>query len=223
MAASSPRAGSSPRRARLLLLALAIGSAGLISAHAAGPRQSDLPISLDAASSDFDYRNNTLRFRQVRIVQGTVRVDADEATATGLNFENSRWEFRGNVHIEVEGGSLASNDALVTFVDNQIATAVITGSPATFEQKLKESEDIAQGRAGRIEYDFTAGNVRLVEDAYLTDGRNDIHGQTLVYSIRDQRVLAEASEQGQDRVRITINPRSMEESEQKKNGADRPQ
>jgi lipopolysaccharide export system protein LptA len=63
--------------------------------------------------------------------------------------------------------------------------------------------------------------VQLVEDAYLTDGRNDIHGQTLVYSIRDQRVLAEASAQGQERVRITINPRSMEE--EKKPEADRPQ
>jgi lipopolysaccharide export system protein LptA len=207
-----------------LVLALAIGCASLISAHAAGPaRRSDLPISLDAASSDFDYRNNTLRFRQVRIVQGTVRVDADEATATGLNFENSRWEFRGNVHIEVEGGSLASSEAQVTFVGNQIATAIITGSPATFEQKLKESEDIAKGHAARIEYDFTAGNVRLVEDAYLTDGRNDIHGQTLVYSIRDQRVLAEAGAQGEERVRITINPRSMEAEQQKKNGAERPQ
>jgi lipopolysaccharide export system protein LptA len=222
MVASSHRAVDSAQRA-LLALAFAIG----IAAHgadacAAGPRKSDQPISLDAASSDFDYRNNTLRFRQVRIVQGTVRVEAEEATATGLNFENSRWEFHGNVHIDVEGGSLASSEAQVTFVNNEITTAVITGSPATFEQKLKETDDIAKGRAGRIEYDFTAGNVQLVQDAYLTDGRNDIHGQTLVYSIRDQRVLAEAGAQGQERVRITINPRSKQ-IEQEKNGADRPQ
>ena len=197
------------------------GACLLREAHAVAPGQSELPISLDAASSEFDYRNNTLHFRQVRIVQGTVRVNADEATATGLDFENSRWEFRGNVRIEVEGGSLASNDAQVTFVNNQIASAIITGSPATFEQKLKDSEGIARGRAGRIEYDFTAGSVRLLEDAYLTDGRNDINGQTLVYSIRDQRVLAEASAQGEERVRITINPRSMED--EKKKGADRPQ
>ena len=219
MVGSFPRAPSSSR----LALALALyGACAFAAVHAAGPRQSDLPISLEAASSDFDYRNNTLRFRQVRIVQGNVRVDADEATATGLNFENSRWEFRGNVRMQVEGGSLTSNEAEVTFVDNQIAKAVITGTPATFEQKLKESDDIAKGRAGRIEYDFTAGNVQLLEDAYLTDGRNDIHGQKLVYSIGDQRVLAEASEQGQERVRITINPRSVED-EQKKEGADRPQ
>jgi lipopolysaccharide transport protein LptA len=219
MVASFPRVDS-VRRACLVLV-LALGIACSVTAHGAGPRQSDLPISLDAASSDFDYKNNTLRFRQVRIVQGTVQVEAEEATATGLNFENSRWEFRGNVRIHVEGGSLTSNEAEVTFVNNQIAKALITGTPATFEQKLKDTEDIAKGRAGRIEYDFTAGNVQLVEDAYLTDGRNDIHGQTLVYSIRDQRVLAEASAQGQERVRITINPRSMEE--EKKPEADRPQ
>lgn len=222
MDASSLRIRSSLRRAPLAL-ALAVCACGFAPAHAAGPRQSDLPISLDAASSDFDYRNNTLRFREVRIVQGNVRVEANEATATGLNFENSRWEFRGNVRIEVEGGSLASNEAEVNFMNNQIATAVITGSPATFEQKLKDSEGIAKGRAGRIEYDFTAGKVQLAQDAYLTDGRNDIHGQTLVYSIRDQRVLAEASEQGQERVRITINPRSVQEEQQKKDAAERPQ
>jgi lipopolysaccharide transport protein LptA len=219
MVASFPRVDS-VRRASLVLV-LALGIACSVTAYGAGPRQSDLPISLDAASSDFDYKNNTLRFRQVRIVQGTVQVEAEEATATGLNFENSRWEFRGNVRIHVEGGSLTSNEAEVTFVNNQIAKALITGTPATFEQKLKDTADIAKGRAGRIEYDFTAGSVQLVEDAYLTDGRNDIHGQTLVYSIRDQRVLAEASAQGQERVRITINPRNMEE--EKKPEADRPQ
>src|SRR5262245_18367560 len=150
--------GSFPRPSwSRVALALALSAACAFVVHAAGPRQSDLPISLDAASSDFDYKNNTLRFKQVRIVQGTVRVEAQEATATGLNFENSRWEFHGNVRIDVEGGSLTSDEAQVTFVNNQIATAVITGAPATFEQKLKESDDIAKGRAGRIEYDFTAG------------------------------------------------------------------
>lgn len=221
MVASFHHAVSSPARARIALALLACLLGAPADSHAAGPRQADLPISLDAASSDFDYRNNTLRFRQVRIVQGTVRVEADEATATGLNFENSRWEFRGNVRMEVDGGSLTSDQAQVTFVNNQIATAVITGTPASFEQKLKDSDAIARGRAGRIDYDFTDGTVRLAEDAYLTDGRNDIRGQTLVYSIRDQRVVAEAGEQGNERVRITINPRSLEDAQT--NGADRPQ
>jgi lipopolysaccharide transport protein LptA len=195
------------RAAAILALGLTIlASVG----NGAGPRQADLPINVDAESSDFDYAKNTLLFRKVRVSQGKTSVEADEATATGLNFENSRWVFRHNVKIHVEGGSLTSDDAAVTFADNQIARALITGSPAEFEQKLENSEDIAHGSAGSIEYDFTSSTIRMLQDAYLTDGHNDIRGQTLVYSIREQRVLANASDQGDERVRITINPRSVE-------------
>src|SRR5262245_34419728 len=191
--------------------ALSLGLLLLTSAvNGAGPRQSGLPINVDAESSDFDYAKNTLLFRKVRVTQGTTSVEADEATATGLNFENSRWVFRHNVKINVESGSLTSDEAAVTFADNQIARALITGSPAAFEQKLENSEDIARGRAGSIEYDFSSDTIRMLQDAYLTDGHNDIRGQTLVYSIREQRVLANASDQGDERVRITINPRSVE-------------
>jgi lipopolysaccharide transport protein LptA len=178
--------------------------------NGAGPKGSNLPINVDAVSSDFDYAKNTLLFRKVRVSQGTTSVEAEEATATGLNFDNSRWVFRSNVKISVDGGSLTSDEAAVTFSDNQIARAVITGSPAQFEQKLENSEDVAHGRAASIEYDFTTETIRMLQDAYLTDGHNDIRGQTLVYSIRDQRVLANPSDQGDERVRITINPRSVE-------------
>jgi lipopolysaccharide transport protein LptA len=189
--------------------------------QAAGPRRADLPISLQAASSDFDYKNNTLRFRQVQITQGTVSVAADEANATGLNFENSSWKFHGNVRIEVEGGSLSSDEANVTFVNNQIERATINGSPASFEHKLDNSTELARGSAATIQYEFATGTVRLTQDAFLTDGRNDIRGQSLVYSIAEQRVLAGADEQGNERVRITINPRSLEDGQTEE--PDRPQ
>jgi lipopolysaccharide transport protein LptA len=196
---------------RLAAVSLALGLMLLADVgNGAGPKGSDLPINVDAKSSDFDYAKDTLLFRKVRVSQGTTSVEADEATATGLNFDNSRWVFRSNVKISVEGGSLTSDEAAVTFANNQIARAVITGSPAQFEQKLENSEDIAHGRAASIEYDFTTETIRMLQDAYLTDGHNDIRGQTLVYSIREQRVLANPSDQGDERVRITINPRSVE-------------
>lgn len=208
---ADPPALRSPTASLLLACLLASGMA-----QAAGPRQSELPINVDATSSDFDYRNNTLLFRDVVITQGAVQVRANEATATGLNFEDSEWVFRGNVRITVEGGSLQSEEARVNFINNAIAKAIITGSPASFEQKLEDSPEIARGRAGTIQYDVTGATVRLQRDAYLTDGRNDISGETLVYSIRDQRVLANAEEQGDERVHITINPRSLEEAQKKR-------
>jgi len=205
--------------ARIVACALALACCAFApsAAHAAGPRRGELPIDVDAASSDFDYRNNALLFREVIITQGAVQVRANEATATGLDFENSEWVFRGNVRIRVEGGSLNSDEARVSFVSNRIARAIISGSPASFEQEL-ENDDMARGRAGTIEYDFDDSTVRLRRDAYLTDGRNDISGETLVYSIRDQRVLANAEEQGDERVHITINPRAVEEAQKQKEG-----
>jgi len=194
---------------------------GIRCAEAAGPNRSDLPINVDAASSDFDYKNNVLLFREVIITQGEVQVRADNATATGLDFNSSEWVLRGNVRIRVEGGSLTSNEARVNFASNRIANARIVGSPASFEQKL-ENGDMARGRAGDIEYDFTGATVRLRRDAFLTDGRNDISGETLVYSIQDERVLANAEEQGDERVHITINPKAVEDARKDKEKAAEP-
>lgn len=212
MAVSSPesRRGRSPV-ARVL--ALLIGACCLsVVAFGAGPRRSEQSIEVAASFTEIDLRNNTALLREVTIKQGDVRVQANEATASGgvENFDNNQWVLKGNVRITMPSGMLLADEATVSFLDNRIARAVITGSPASFEQKLEDSNELARGRAGSIEYDVDAETVHLLHDAFLTDGRNDIRGQTLVYSIRDQRVLANATEQGEERVHITINPRALE-------------
>jgi len=166
------------------------------------------PITVDAASSEVDYRTNTVVFSQVVISQGATRVQADHAHATGLNFANSRWTFDGRVHIDAEQrGSLRSDQAVVEFRDNRIARATITGKPAEFEQLRAQSEQKARGHADEIVYDVNDGTVRLRSDAWLSDGQNEISGPLLVYNIRAQRVQADAAPGG-ERVHITITPRS---------------
>jgi lipopolysaccharide transport protein LptA len=194
MAASTHR----PILAALLLLAAAL-------AQAASPR-AELPISVEAQSSDFDYKNGVLVFSHVVITQGDARVEADHATATGLDFENSRWRLEGNVRIKAEGGSLASNQATVNFQNNEIAVAQVVGAPAVFSQKRDDRS--AEGHANQIDYDLASGRVRLSGDAWLSDGNNQITGTTLVYSMREERVIAEAGEQGGRPVRITIQPKA---------------
>lgn len=175
------------------------------------------PIQLEARSSDFDYKNNTLVFHGVRIAQGGLAIEAEEATATGLDFKDSRWLFKGDVRITMPDGSLAADEAHIAFAANLISTAQITGTPARFEQK--RDKGIARGRALRIEYQPAAGTVRLTEDAWLSDGNNEISGQTLIYNMRDQRVLANPDEQGNQPVRITINPKKPEPKPEAKSEA----
>jgi lipopolysaccharide transport protein LptA len=165
-------------------------------------------VTLDAASSDVDYRSNTVVFRDIVITQGAVRVAAQQARATGLDFEDSTWTFSGAVRITVDGGALRSNEATVNFAANRISTARIRGTPAEFEQPRSGTSDVARGRAGAIDYDVGAGTVTLIGDAWLTDGRNEIRGQQLTYDVRGQRVQS-GSRPGQgDRVQITIRPRA---------------
>ena len=174
-------------------------------APAAAVPPGEAPITLDAASTDFDYKTTMVEFREVVISQGATRVQADRAHATGLNFANSRWTFEGRVRIDAEQrGSLRSDVAVVEFRANHIVRATITGKPAQFEQQRAESEQTAQGHAGEIVYDVTEGTVRLADEAWLTDGQNEISGPLLVYNIREQRVQAATSPGTEQRVHITI-------------------
>jgi lipopolysaccharide transport protein LptA len=165
------------------------------------------PIKLDAASSEVDYKTNTVVFKDVTITQGDMRIQAEHAHATGLNFVNSKWTFEGNVRIDAEErGNLRSDDAVVEFHDNRILRATVTGKPANFEQKRAGSEQMARGHADKIVYDINEGTVRLNEDAWLSDGQSEISGPLLIYNIRAQKVQASAPDSG-ERVHIVIQPR----------------
>jgi len=165
-------------------------------------------ITLDAASSEVDYRANALLFRDIIITQGKVRVAAQRARSTGLDFNDSTWTLSGAVRIDVDGGTLTSDEAAVTFENNRITSASIRGRPAEFSQQLK-NDGRARGRAGIILYDMASSTVTLREDAWLSDdGRSEIRGDQLVYNVREQRVQAGKPAGSEDRVRIIIRPRA---------------
>jgi lipopolysaccharide transport protein LptA len=202
-------AASSHKFTPVLAAALLAGTiAGTVAGKVtAAPLDSQAPINLEAASSDFDYRNNTLLFKRVKITQGPLTVEAQEASATGLDFENAQWTLTGQVRITLPDGKLASDTATVSFKDNQIVRAQVRGTPAIFEQRLEKTGQLARGRAGSIEYDVRNGTVQLAGDAWLSDGQNEIRGRTLVYDIGRQRVAANPGETEPGGVRITINPK----------------
>ena len=196
-----------PAGSALLAAVALLGTVAFAHAQTGLPAgNSELPINLEAASSDFDYKNNTLLFKRVKSTQGGLEGSAQQASATGLEFNNSEWRLQGDVVITVPGGKLQSSEARVMFRNNAIASASIKGAPAQFEQRLKEQNQVARGRAAAIDYDVKAATVRLTGDAWLTDGNNEIRGNTLVYDIGRERVQANPSEKDPGGVKITINP-----------------
>lgn len=202
MAASSPerrlvwqRAGCGAIAAVLLL-----AGAPLAAQVALDPT---LPIALDADTSDFDRRRNVVVFTGLSIVQGPLRIRAERAQASQIDFENAVWDFSGNVRIDLEESQLRADAAQLTFLGFRLTRAVATGGPAEFEDAGTASGKLVRGRAGRIDYDLGSGIIRLSEGAWLAEGPNEISGATLVYNAPEERVLAEGDG---ERVRITIVP-----------------
>ena len=171
---------------------------GVAAGAAMAQQRERLPITVEARSSDFDYKNSVLVFNDVTIVQGPTRITAAKAQASGLDFEDSRWEFSGSVRMTLTDGALASDTARVRFAKGEIQSATVTGAPANFEQRRQA--DLTRGHANRIDYDLGRGTVELAGDAWLSDGRNEITGATLVYSTGSQRVIS------RETVVITIKP-----------------
>jgi lipopolysaccharide export system protein LptA len=165
--------------------------------------QSALPIDLEAASSEFDRRNNRLVFRSMHIRQGTLNITADIGEATKLDFENARWRFTGNVVIENQGATVWCDDAELVFLGHQLRSATLNGKPARFQQP-RVGGKLTEGRAGTIDYNVTGGIIRLVSGAWLSDGANEVTGERISYDLRREYVTADSEKGGQ--VRMKINP-----------------
>jgi len=165
-----------------------------------------LPISLDADSTDYDGKNSMMMFRGLRLSQGSIGVVADEGRASKLDFQDSVWRFEGNVVIDVENGRIECDAADLQFIGHTLRIAIITGSPATFELQRPESDEITYAEAGRLEYDLGTGIVEFSDNAVITEGGNQISSSLLIYNIAERRINAQSSGIGDEKVKITYTP-----------------
>ena len=171
-----------------------------------------LPISLDADSTDYDGKNSMLLFEGLRLTQGNIGVQADRGLASKLDFEDSVWQFSGNVVIDTENGRIECETADLKFSGHQLAIASISGSPATFELQRLGSEETTYAEAGQLDYDFAAGVIEFSGDAVITEGGNQISSNYLVYNIEEQRINAQSAGEGEPRVKITYTPRATDDT-----------
>jgi lipopolysaccharide transport protein LptA len=194
------------------LAALAVLTALGVCANAAAapPARGRETIALDAQSSELDLKSNNVMFRKVRIAQGGMAVTADQGQASGqasgLNFDDSVWVFRGNVHITMDQGELLADNAEIDFRKKLLSVARAHGRPAQFEQRIAKTGKVAKGRADTIDYDAARGVIRLIDNAWLSDGQNEIRGESLKYNVVAQSIVADAAEQGSKRIHIIITP-----------------
>ncbi len=167
-----------------------------------------LPISLDADATDYDGKNSMLMFRGLRLTQGNIGVEADTGMASKLDFEDSVWQFSGNVRIDTGSGHIECDSADLRFAGHQLRIASITGTPATFEMRRAGTDDVTYAEAGRLEYDFAGGIIEFSDQASITEGGNQISSNLLVYNIRERRINADSGGNNGEKVKITYTPGS---------------
>jgi len=164
----------------------------------------NIPIIINAESSEFDYTINRLVFHGLRLDQGTLGVEADLAETNELNFENGMWMFMGNVVIEADNAILFCEKARLRFINHQLISAELTGEPARFEQTTGESDQVNSGEANSIIYKLTAGTLQLTDNARFSDGTNKISGDMITYDLQARRLTAGSGNSGP--VKILIEP-----------------
>lgn len=87
-------------------------------------------------------------------------------------------------------------------------TGTALGSPVHFRQRLDGGGEWVDGWANRVEYDAKKNQVRLIGDAFLKKGEEELRGELIIYDARSRLYQASGSLPGQTpgRVRAVIVP-----------------
>lgn len=148
-----------------------------------------------------------------------MEIKANTVNATSLDLDDSSWTLNGNVRIRSgqQQSKLSSDQAVVQFRNSEILRITMTGSPAEFEQRRPDSGEVTRGHAKQMVYEAGPGTVRLMEDAWLSEGGKEIKTPQLVYDIRKAEIRSTGTDGGDggksgggsgERVIITIDPKA---------------
>jgi len=105
-----------------------------------------------------------------------IQADHGDFRADPKNNSNGTGIYTGHVVITQGSIKLTADKAILHVVNNELDTADVTGSPATFEQTPDNGEPM-HGRALEITYDASKDQIDLITEAQLTQAVNQVNGQ----------------------------------------------
>jgi lipopolysaccharide transport protein LptA len=117
--------------------------------------------------------------------------------------------FQGNVLIIGPQGKITSRDADIVVKDKLVTEINAHGDPVEFELIGPAEHTQIKGHAENVRYEAASGCVRFLNNAWISDGQNEIKGQSLRYYLPTRQLLADPEEQEGQQVHITITPNSQ--------------
>lgn len=194
---------------RSLLLTVALLPHAVFAAATPQLISADEDFRYSFETSEVDFRSDTAELAgNVRVVQGLNSIEAQRATVNAFRSENSQWQFREQVRVLTAEAELKSQTARAIFKDEQLTEARAEGTPAQFQSVGATGKATqARGRARLIEYDLSNETVRLSGDVWFGYGKDEFRGDTIVYYLRDERVVVNPPGEPAGRVRGVIRPK----------------
>lgn len=147
-------------------------------------------VKIKAVSQTADIKNNQIIFfGPVEVVQGSIKIHADQLRAFSVEGENSK-------------------------------VLLATGNPATYSQILDDGRP-ASASAKEIRYEMATRTLTLTGTVTLDQAGSQVTGNLIRYDIIQQKLIAESSGNGDDRVITIIQPDNYQE-ELKNTPTDKP-
>lgn len=177
---------SFPRNVWLCAFAIAAHSA-LAAQNGGEPAD----LLLDSESLSLDRKTNLIQLTKPRISQGNLVIEADEALATGVEFDaGSEWRFMGHVRITVDNAVIEADSAVFSFDQQQLSRGELQGGPAKFSDVDPAREKPISGGADKLTYDYVGKTLRMSQNAWVHKDQYEMQGCDLIYDFNEERVTS---------------------------------
>lgn len=129
-----------------------------------------------------------------------------ELEADHANIDDQRGVhiYTGNVIITQGTMRITADHLTVKLKDGDIVEAIALGQPATYRQRPDGKEQDVEAKSLRMEYYADKGELILIDQARVWQGRDTFSSQRIHYDI-DQDIVNAGD--GQNRVKIILQPK----------------
>jgi lipopolysaccharide export system protein LptA len=135
-----------------------------------------------------------------------IHIVADRAElndATGIS------TYTGNVVLTQGATRIKADHVVVRSEDNEVSLITARGNPIRYFQE-EEGQAPIQGQSLRMEYDAQTEVLLLLDQAEFQRGTDHFSGSRIRYDRIKEKVTASVADNGDQRVHITIQPKSSQ-------------
>jgi lipopolysaccharide transport protein LptA len=112
----------------------------------------------------------------------TNAISAGRASSNQDATEGSHWRLTDGVQLSFDTTEIQANEALLTFEAGELVFGELSGNPVVMSDYIEERETPVRGTAQTVSYDSRNGTVRLIGEATLVIGENEVMGCDWIYN-----------------------------------------